>query len=322
MNPAHAGASSRNQLARASTPFRAVLSPYHLTTREPAALVAAQIAESLTTLLLAPGNEARESVQRTAARSPAYRSFMRSWEWAIPLFEEGVVSSLAAGIDPVDDVRDACRRLYDNPAFAALLPYLRSEVFEDETEYLRAASIDILKAGPDPAVSVPITAGLDRFASEVGAIAIRSGAASVVQRHETQLGRVVFRATIPVIRQGSAERVLLSRALLDEARRDLAGAVTESFRLADPGPVRRASVRYADAFEAELEDLTAPPGPLDDDEVRVIVGEASLVGMELPIDAALHASVSAATGKPTRADNLDRDHDPVCTLLIRSVGGR
>ena len=41
-------------LTRSVRPFEAVVSPYHITTREPAGLVALQIAQSATTLLLAP----------------------------------------------------------------------------------------------------------------------------------------------------------------------------------------------------------------------------------------------------------------------------
>ncbi len=308
------------ELTRVSRPFRAVLSPYHLTTREPAAVVAAQVADSLTTLLLAPSDDRRASVQSAAVNSPAYRSYMRSWEWSAPLFDEGLVSTLLHGHDPADDVRDACRRLFDEPDFAALSPYLRAEIFEDDSAYLRAASLDVLKSGPDPAVSVPIAAGLDRFAADSDAVVIRSAAMSVVQKREANLGREVFRITVPVIRQGSAERLLLARVLTGDARAALGSAIMDAFDLGDSVKVRAAALAYAEAFGAERDDLTAPPGPRDADEVRVILGEASLIGMELPVDAALHASVAAATGRPS----VSRAHEPetVRTILIRSIGGR
>ena len=320
-HPRNPAASPTATLARVTPPLHAIVSPYHLTTREPAAIVASQLADSMTTLLLAPRDDRRAGVRQAAIHSPVYRSFMRSWEWAMPLFDEGLMSSIFTGLDPAEDVRDACRRLFEEPAFAPLTPYLRSEVFEDESLYLRAASLDVLKAGPDPAVSVPIAAGLDRFAADTGTVVIRSAAASVVQKHEARLGRTRFRVTIPVIRQGSAERLLLARALTEDTRASLASAIMETFDGHEPARVCAAAGSYAHAFNAELEDLTAAPGPRDADEVRVIVGEASLEGMDLPVDASLHASVTAATGQ-ARSHPIHADTPRVRTLLIRSVGCR
>lgn len=90
--------------------------------------------------------------------------------------------------------------------------------------------------------------------------------------------------------------------------------------LGDRAELRAAASAYADVFERERDDLTAPPGPRDPDEVRVVLGEASLIGYELPVDAALHASVEAATGRVSTES--DRSADRVWTLLIRSIGGR
>ena len=108
---------STSALARPVRPFAAVVSPYHLTTREPAALVTMQLAEHAVTLLLAPPS-ARDgsgvemaSVMAEARRSPVYVRYMSSWEWAEELFREGVIGSIYDGEDPVDDVRDACVRL-------------------------------------------------------------------------------------------------------------------------------------------------------------------------------------------------------------------
>jgi hypothetical protein len=308
-------------LARGVRPFDAVVSPYHLTTREPAALVALQVAQSATTLLLAPqrlGADER-AVREAAVRSPVYRAYMRSWEWAMPLFREGLLGSVDGGEDPADDVRDACHRLQHDDACAPLTPFLRHGLFEDEEVYLQTASADVLKAGPDPGVSIPIAAGLDAFASAREMIVARSAATSVVQKAESRLGRVVFRTSVPALVQASAERVLLVRALLGEARERLAREIAAAFETGNPAPLRAASVAYADAFERERAHITSPPGPGEEDEVRVIVGEASLVGMELSRDAVLRSSVAAATG---RAPSGFGEAGFVRTILIRSVGGR
>ena len=307
-------------LARKAEPFAAVMSPYHLTTREPVATIALQVAQTATTLLLAPsGLPSERSVRIEVTRSPVYRAYMESWEWAMPLFKEGVVGSVFRNADPVDDVRDACRTLHEDPVFAPLMPYLREELFADDTAYLRAASADVLKSGPDPGVSIPIAAGLDRFAAEFGLVVVRSTPASLVQKHESRMGRVIFRTTIPALVQGSADRLLLTRALLSDEREALARAISLAFETRDPSAVRRAAAAYADAFERERGDLTAPPGRGEEDEVRVVVGEASLVGVEFPVDAALRASVGAATGRVPPAEAGDA---VARSLVIRSVGGR
>jgi hypothetical protein len=308
-------------LARAVRPFDAVVSPYHLTTREPAALVAMQLAESATTLLLAPtsGASTARSVRAEATRSPVYGAYMRSWEWAMPLFLEGLLASVSGGADPVEEVKEACASLHADEAYAPLRPYLGEDLFADETRYLRAASADVLKAGPDPGVSIPIAAGLDAFAADSGMIVARSAASSVVQRAESRLGRVVFRMSVPAVVRGSAERVLLVRALLADARAVLAHEIGRAFEAGDVSRLRAAAGDYADAFEAERADISTPPGPADDDEVRLVLGEASITGMELPIDAVFRSSLAAATGRSGGAGTVG---GTVRTLLIRSVGGR
>lgn len=308
-------------LARLVRPFEAVVSPYHLTTREPASLVALQTAARATTLLLAPRQATADerTIRREAERSPAYRAYMRSWEWAMPLFDEGVLGTMDGGEDPVEDVRAACQTLCEDPVCAPLTPYLRPELFADDTAYLRAASADILKAGPDPGVSIPIAAGLDSFASERGMIVARSAPVSLVQRAEARLGTVVFRVSVPAVVQGSAERLLLVRALLGEVRVGLARAVAEAFERKDSVDVRLAARRYAEAFEAEREHICAPPGRDEENEVRVVIGEASLVGMELPVDAVYRSSAAAASGRPAGASRAGAG---VRTVLIKSIGGR
>lgn len=308
-------------LARLVRPFDAVISPYHLTTREPASIVALQLAERATTLLIAPRQRVADerTVRAQAERTPAYRAYMRSWAWAVPLFQEGILGSVDDGEDPVERVRDACRVLHDDPAYAPLMPFLRSELFEDDTAYLRAASADVLKAGPDPGVSIPVAAGLDLFAADRGMIVARSAAVSLVQRAESRLGRVIFRASVPAVVQGSADRLLLVRALLGGQRESLARAIAGAFESEDPGGVRSAARAYAEAFEAEREHICSPPGPGDENEVRVVIGEASLVGMELPVDAVFRSSVAAATGRATGAGAAP---ETVRTLLIKSIGGR
>jgi len=310
-----------SELANIVRPFAALISPYHLTTREPASLVALQLAQSATTLLIAPQSNhvTEQSIRQQATASPAFGAYMRSWEWAMQIFNEGVITTTAAGEDPVEHIRHACNHLDQDPACAALTPFRRPELFENDTAYLRAASADILKAGPNPSISIPIAAGLDAFAAQHRLIVARSAPVSLVQQAEEKLGRVIFRTSIPAIIQGSAERLLLVRALLSQQREKLAIAISTAFETRDPAPLKVAANRYARAFEAERADICAPPGPGEENEVRIILGEASIVGMQLPVDAVFRSSVAAITGRPAQESHAPNS---VRTILIRSVGGR
>ena len=304
-------------------PGTIVVSPYHITTREPASMVAFQLADRVTTLLLAPIADRvgvavdPETFRRAFSRSGVYRRYLDSWAWARPLFDEGLVVSVLDGADPVEDVLGVCARIASDASLDALTRFMRPGVFEDDRVYLQAASADVLKAGPDPGVSIPIAAGLDAFAAARGLLVARSAPASVAQKAETRLGRRVFRVTIPVVLQGSADRVLLARVLLDEARRDLLAAIAGAFENGtDP---RTAAARYAARFEAERGEICSPPAPHEEDEVRVVTGEVSVEGVVLPVDAVLISSVSAAGG---RVASPGRDAGGgVHTLIVRIVGG-
>jgi hypothetical protein len=305
-------------LARRTRAFEAVVSPYHLTTREPAAMGMLQLARRGVTLLLAPREEGADAARREAARSGVYRRYVESWAWAECLFREGLVETMDAGSDPVEAVREACVRLGEDPACAPLRAYLRPGLFEDDRAYLTLAAGDVLKAGPDPGVSLPIAAGLDAFAAERGMVVARSAPNSLAQQAEARLGRVVFRMSLPAVVQGSGERILLVRALLEGQRDRLARIVSEAFETGSPGELRAAAASYAAAFERERDHITAPPGPGEADEVRVVVGEISVVGMRLPGDAVVRSSL-IATGR--RPENPPAPGE-VRAMVFKIIGAR
>jgi hypothetical protein len=58
------------------------VSPYHLTTREPAAIAALLLADRVVTLL--PGPD-RRGAELAAERLPHYLDFVLTWEWSVPL---------------------------------------------------------------------------------------------------------------------------------------------------------------------------------------------------------------------------------------------
>lgn len=291
-------------------------------------MVTLQLAERAVTLLLAPVSRETGTVEEMAGamaearRSAVYRRYMSSWEWAEVLFREGVLSSVSGGDDPVDDVRRVCARLATDDGLGGLARYARPELFADDRVFLQAASADVLKAGPDPGVSVPIAAGLDSFAAGRGLVVARSSAMSVAQKAEGRLGRVVFRVAVPALLQASAERVMLVRALMEGPREELALAVSRAFEGDDPGGVRAAADAYARAFETERADICSPPGRDEMDEVRLIVGETALVGMELPVDAVLRSSVMALGPAGTGATGgaPAETGERVRALVVRPLG--
>jgi hypothetical protein len=304
-----------------------VLSPYHLTTREPAAMASLLLADSVVTLLPVPfAGETYEDVRRASRTSPKYMRFMESWEWSSELWREGAIASTYAGDDPADDAREVHRLLRQDPRFRPLRPILRETLYADESSYLDLVASDLLKGGPDPGISVPVAAGLDRFASRHALAVVRSEAVSVAQRAEARLGRRLFAIGVPVLLQASGDRILDAR----EALAPELGLLRDAFdaHLGDESDLRDAGRDYARAFERARDALLA-----SDDEVRAVEGAVSLTGVALPADAALRSSMAAmrslaiATGPEPTVGDLPVLFDEasgreVLAIVVRKMGRR
>jgi hypothetical protein len=315
------------------------VSPYHLTTREPAAIAALLLARRVVTMLPAPFNGDRTHAEELSARIPTYLGFMNSWRWSVPLWKAGIVCSALDGDDAVDDVRAACARIAVDERYSPLRVLMKPELFETEDSYLNAVARDLLRAGPDPAITVPVAAGMDRFAIRHGLAVARSEPASVVQRAEERLGRRAFAVAAPVLLQATAERVLAAREILGAELTDLRQALAAFVEVDVPmtaddlvhaqGDLAVAARSYAAAFESSRDELLAPD---DTDEVRPVEGTVAITGLVLPSDAVLTSSVDALrTIAPSlarssdTATNLPALRDPleghgVLTLVIRPLG--
>ncbi len=277
------------------------ISPYHLTTREPAAMASLLLAEGVVTLLPSPleGRD-RAHVERAAASVPNFVRLMESWRWSMPLWREGVIAGAIEGREPVEDVRRAYRRIGEEESFAPLRALMKHELFGDEDAYLDAISRDVLRAGPDPGITVPLIAGLDAFAARMGLGVARSDPSSVVQRAEARLGERVLSVALPVLVQGSANRVLHARALLEEslaplreAMATLINAPSHEHQRDAVEDVAFAAREYAVAFAEDRDELVRGDVGDDADESRGVEGTLALTGLVLPPDAALHASIAA-----------------------------
>lgn len=310
-------------------------------------MAALLLAERTVTLMPSPRGS-REEIEQAAAESPEYLRFMETWAWSMELWNEGVLSSgLEDGDDALADLHHAWKLLQDDGRYAALRPLARTGLFESQREFLDAISRDLLRGGPDPGISLPLAAGLDRFASRRGLVVMRSAPASVAQKAEMHLGKRVFAFAAPMILQASAERLLAIRELLADELEELTLAIADIAEsvggghdpLDDPGLVGRvehAARAYAHAFECDREAITAA----DRDDLHVIERMATFTALVLPTDAVLRSGVSAmrslsstrkAGGRgrasggavetmPILADALGARH--VLSLIVKPLGER
>lgn len=295
------------------SPMLVALSPYHLTTREPAAAAALLLADQVVTLLPAPlSGMDREQVEQAAERVPRYLDFMLSWQWSVPLWQAGVITSAVEGEDAMPDVRAAHSEIAADERFKSLRSLMKPSLFDAEEAYLEAVAADLLKGGPDPGITVPVAAGMDRFAQRHGMAVARSEPHSVVQKAERELGEPVFAFALPILLQGTAERILTAREILEPElaalRAAIDGQVSGRANGAGRAALMAAAAEYTRAFERSREELT---GCDEEDEVRVVEGVVAITGLTLPVDAVLTSSLAAMkTIAPGAA--VPRAARPVC----------
>jgi hypothetical protein len=275
------------------------LSPYHLTTREVPAMASLLLATRVVTFM--PGvfrqtgeprsGGGRDDLQARARHSARYARVLESWQWSMPLWREGLIESSISGDDAADDMRFVWEKILTDGRYAPLRPFMKPSLADDTGELVEAVAKDVLRGGPDPALSVPLAAGLDRFAARHGLVVARGKASSLAQCAETALGECVTTLVIPGLVQASGERIFETRRTLARELADLRGA------LASPVPSRKspallsAARAYEKAFDAMMLSLDAQRDP---HELRVIASPLSLTLQHLPADAVLRSSAEAA----------------------------
>lgn len=307
----------------------AAVSPYHLTTREPPAMAALLLAERAVTFLPSPRGS-REQIELAAASSPEYVRFMETWSWSMPLWERGVLTSaLDDGDDALGDMHTAWQQLADDERYSPLRPLARRGLFESQGEFLDAISRDLLRGGPDPGISLPLAAGVDRFAARRGLVVMRSAPISIAQKAEQCLGRRVFAFAAPMLAQASAERMLAVRDLLADELEELSLAIAEVSDLvangSEPederdaaGRVELAARTYADAFARS----DAAIGQGKGDELHVIERMATFTAFSLPVDAVLRSGVSAMRTLTRRGRRSGPVAVETAPVLADTLGGR
>jgi hypothetical protein len=326
---------------------RLLISPYHLTSREPAAMAALLLAESAVTLLpLPPEGVERDEVRLALRRHPRYARLLESWRWSFPLWQAGVLASLDDRADAIEGVRGAAARIQAEVRWAGLRGFLHRELFaapvaegDDEARAGGPAgddpdlfAADLLKGGPDPGISVPVGAGLDAFAAERGLVAVRAGASrsavgggpaspTLAQRAEARLGQTLAACVLPVLTQASGDLLLEARDELAEVLGVLRGAwrAAESGGGGEEAALRAAAAGFAEQFEAWVEPLR---GHDDGSGRQVLDGYVRLTLRRVPVDAVLRgAAVAVRAIRPERAAAPDEPAEAasVLTLVVEAT---
>lgn len=309
-------------LVRRAPPLGMVVSPYHLTTREVPAMAALLLADHIVTMVPAPlGDFGPRDLRRAVEKSPRYLRFMESWSWSLPLWRAGVVVSAVEGDDASSDLRDVCESIDTDEAFADLRPLMKRSLFDDDHAYLDALAGDLLKGGPDPAVSVPVAAALDRFASRHRLLVARSDPTSVAQRAESALSTRQFGIAIPVLIQADGDQLLRARDILGSQLEALRSAFTAQSG-AGGATLGMAAEAYARAFDARRAELTR-----GNDDLRVVDGVVVLNVVSMPLDAVLTSSATAARALSGRAARgaiaiSAAEPAPLTTLIVKAMGAR
>lgn len=302
------------------------LSPYHLTTREPAAMCAMHLADRLVTLIPTPAAMGDPvSVRATAEHVPRFVELIETWRWSTPLWDEGLIASGFEGEDARADVSEVYSEILGDPDLADLRAMIPKRGPGTDEAQLDAIAKDLLRAGPDPTISIPVAAGLDRFSARHGLIAVRASGHSMAQRAEARLSTSIFRCAIPVLTQASADRVQELRVALLPELEELRASIRAVMIEECPDEVREASAAYADAFERERDNLLRVED--DDTQPKVRCETVVIEGVQLPTDAVLRSSVAAARrarGRPgPAATGLDASGSrSTCLGLVVRVIGR
>jgi hypothetical protein len=290
----------------------AAVNPYHLTTRESALMAAALLFDRLHTLVPGPLSGLDEATVRGAIKShPPLLRVLESWRWSADLWEAGVLCSGLEGDDALDDVQQSCEAIGVRPDCAGpggFGRFLHAKVFAMEGEYLQGVCTDVLKGGADPGISVPMLAGLDRFAIRHRLLAVRAGGPSenqqrlsagrsgpsLAQRAEGLIGTTLCTFALPVLTVAGSDAILQARDLLAEPlqglRRVMSAMTGAGGTSGIAGPsqadIREAAAAVTRRFSTVRAELV---GQDDNAGRRIIEGQVKISLRRLPADAAVLA---------------------------------
>ncbi|HVZ94201.1 MAG TPA: hypothetical protein VG797_06800 [Phycisphaerales bacterium] len=284
-------------------PFVVILSPYDLSRQTSAAMSALLLADQVVTFLPLPaGGAAASDISAAFNHSPRYERFMDSWRWTRPLWREANIVAAAHGdLDPLDDIHDVAMTVQARPELVPLLPLLNESLFADDATYLDTVSRDLL-GGMDPGIYLPLSAGLERFASRASLPLLRTLNGGAADRGCRSLTRVAARIEVPILLDASGELILHARRALHNPLNELLAALSHECHVIHDvthgvdDSLPRAASAYTAAFTESVGDSS-----LIDDEAgrRARPALISLAVGAMPSDATLRSAAAAlgATGK-------------------------
>jgi hypothetical protein len=284
-------------------PLNLAVSPYHLTTREVPAMAALLLGDHVVTLLPEPATgTSRDDVDRAVNASPRYVGLLDSWRWASPLFRARIIESIVNGTTPFAEFEGVVHDIEVEESLAPLRPMAKLIRSLDPAAFLDVLSADILRGGPNPSMSIPVAASLDRFSLAHDYVSIRAGATSVAQRAESKLSRRLVYVGAPFLRRAGGSRLARARQALESPLAELRGAILRVFSIAisTQPDAAEATARaaqalraVADQYAAAFRSLRVLRGDDEDEGVRVTWGWVSISGVLLPDDCVLRSSRAA-----------------------------
>lgn len=280
-----------------------VVSPYDLTEQSHGAMAALMLCERCVTFLPVRAEEVSEAgIELAAARSPRFGRLLEHWKWSMDLWHDGVLTGAgpnAPGARTLyEEVMAVRGRMADDPTLASLRTLAR--VAADE-EFLEVASRDLIRGGGDPLVSVPVMAGLERYAAATGLWLYQSPAGSIIGQLERRMGRPLFSTTAPFPTNASGEAILSARELLAPELAALrsgmseclaivrAGATPEEVRAFGREVIEPAATEYETAFAEHAEAFMWGEGG------RRATAQLRLTCTQLPPETTLAAAAGAAS---------------------------
>lgn len=193
--------------------FVGVVSPYDVHARAGVVDAALCVCGRAGTLLPAPLEGVGPSAIAQAIEDvPTFERLMESWRWSSALWHAGVLSpALDAGAGwPIDWVREVAKEIAEG-VDGPLKRVVGESRFEDTLGYLNAICRDLTRGGADPGMSVPVTAGLSRYASSLGVVEFVGEQDSTVARLERRRTRMLGRVTVAVPRLMDGDEVIAVR---------------------------------------------------------------------------------------------------------------
>lgn len=307
---------------------RLTLSPYEIERSSEAACAALLLcADEAGVLVMNPGPfepRGAEAARDLALRAPTFGRLLDRWRWTGAPWRSGLLRSAGTGRALADAIERSRAELHADPALAPLRGLLSHDATDDEARFVEAVSLDLIRGGADPAISLPLVNAAERLAIESES-AIACGEASGMIWRPRLTGSEALSLSIPIIVGADGEDLMRWRAALDEplaslraALHDAMGAIRAGALNGERTSARLAAESYAHAFRRITRDHAPDAGgrPIE----TTITLSASRSGLAVRQAAARLARIAPATSKgdPALGPAIRPASRPIVLMRVRS----